>query len=205
MILIFDLDHTLLDIERFKKDKSKIFRLTPEENEIQGNNLFKKRGVGYNPYVHLKFLRDSGHIKTDSDVEKIKAEFQEAMKKSDDYLFPDVEETLAYLKNKGYRLILMTFGDPEMQQPKIDNSRIKKYFEKTICEEKDKTQNDFFKSLANSNEDILIINDRADQSLAMKKALGKKAKIFLVRGPYSENAEHKEKIHDGISELKNIL
>ena len=72
MILLFDLDHTLLDIERFKKDKSKIFKLSPEENEAQGHELFKKRRVGYNPFVHLKFLVDSGHIKTNSEAERIK-------------------------------------------------------------------------------------------------------------------------------------
>lgn len=205
MILLFDLDHTLLDIERFKADKSGLFGLTLKENEIQGYNLFKKRGVGYNPYVHIKFLRDSKHIKTDNDAEKIKAKFQELIKNTDDYLFPGTEQTLAYLKNKGYRLILMTFGDPEMQQPKIDNSCIKKYFEKTICEEKDKTQNNFLKGLADSHEDVVIINDRAEQSLAMQKTIGPKAKIFLVKGPYSQDANHGEKIHNSITELKDIL
>ena len=205
MILLFDLDHVLLDIERFKKDKSEIFGLTKEENERQGYELFKKHGVGYNPYKHIKFLKESGHIKTDEEEKYITEKFQEIVKNTDDYLFSGAEDTLAYLKNKGYKMILMTFGDPQMQQPKIDSSCIKKYFEKIICEEKDKTQNDFLKELANSNEEVLIINDRADQSLAMQKAIGENAKIFLVKGPYSKDAEHSEKIHKSIAELKNIL
>ena len=205
MILLFDLDHTLLDIEKFKKDKSKLFGLTEEENEIQGHELFKKYGIGYNPYKHIKFLRNSGHLKTDEDAEKIKNEFDKLIKKSDDYLFPGVEGTLAYLKNQGYKMMLMTFGDPQMQQPKIDGSRIKKYFEKIRYEEKDKTQNDLLRDLANSKEEVLIINDRADQSLAMQKAIGEQAKIFLVDGPYSKDTEHGEKIHKSINELKDIL
>ena len=102
-------------------------------------------------------------------------------------------------------MILMTFGDPEMQLPKINSSRIKKYFEKIVCEEKDKTQNEFIKSVANSNEEVLIINDRADQSIAMQKAIGDHAKIFLVEGPYSSDVPHNEQIHKSINELKSIL
>ncbi len=205
MILLFDLDHTLLDIERFKADKSKVFKLTFEENEAHGQELFKKHGVGYNPFKHIKFLKDSGHIKNNEEENKIKEEFEKLVKNTDNYLFPGAEDTLAYLKGRGYKMVLMTFGDPQMQQPKIDSSCIKKYFEKIICEEKDKTQNDFLKELANSNEEVLIINDRADQSLAMQKAIGENAKIFLVKGPYSKDAEHSEKIHKSIAELKNIL
>lgn len=205
MILLFDLDHTLLDIERFKKDKSAIFGLTPGENERQGEEFFKKKGLNYNPEKHIEILRKSGHIKTDADEQTIKDRFQELLKNTDNYLFPDAEETLAYLKKKGYKMILMTKGDLTIQKPKVDNSRIKKYFEEVIYEEKDKSQNNFLKKLAKAGENVLIINDRAEQSLAMQEAIGEKAKIFLVDGPYSKNIEHKEKIYDSIKELRSIL
>ncbi len=205
MILLFDLDHVLLDIERFKKDKSEIFGLTKEENERQGYELFKKHGVGYNPYKHIKFLKESGHIKTDEEEKYITEKFQEIVKNTDDYLFSGAEDTLAYLKNKGYKMILMTFGDPQMQQPKVDNSRIKKYFEKIIYEEKGKAQSDFLKSLTDSKEEVMIIEDRGEQSVAMQKAVGNHAKIFLVEGPFSSDTEHGEEIHKSVNELKDIL
>ncbi|MFA6190450.1 MAG: HAD hydrolase-like protein [Candidatus Staskawiczbacteria bacterium] len=205
MILLFDLDHTILDVEKFKKEKSKLFRLTPEENEKHGFELFKKHGKGYNPYQHIKFLRDSNHIQTDKEAEIITQQFNEAIKDTDKYLIDGAENTLSYLKEKGYKMVLMTFGDLQMQKPKVDNSRIKKYFEKIIYSEKDKSENEFLKELANSNEDVLIINDHAEQSLAMQKVIGPKAKIFLVKGPYAENTDHKETIHNNINELKNIL
>ena len=205
MVLLFDVDHTLVDINKFKKDKSKIFGITPEENEAQGNELFKNKGLNYHPETHIKFLRGSGLIKTDAQEEKIKKDLQNLIKNIDDYLFPGVEETLKYLKQKGYRMILITKGDLSIQKPKVENSIIKEYFDEIIYEENDKSQNGFIKKLAKSGEQVLIINDRAEQSLAMQKALGNKAKIFLVKGPYSQDTDHKEDIHESVNELKNIL
>jgi len=205
MILIFDLDNTLLDTERFKKDKSAIFGITPKENELQGDLLFKKRGLNYNPEEHIKFLRDSGRIKTAREEKKITAGLKKLIKNIDDYLLVGVEETLIYLKKKGHKLFLMTLGDLSIQKPKVNNLRIKKYFEKIIYEEKDKSQNKFIKDLANSSEDILIVNDRDNQALEMQKVLGKKARIFLVKGPFLKNTGYKGKIYNSVAELKSIL
>lgn len=198
MILVFDLDYTLLDIEKFKADKSLIFGITPEENERQGEELFKKRGLNYNPETHIEFLKNTGVIK---DAKKTLEGLKNLIKNIDNYLFPGVKETLAYLKKQGYKLILITLGDLSIQKPKVENSRIKKYFDEIIFEDKDKSQNERIKDLSKTKEDILIVNDRVDQSLAMQKTLGKKAKIFLVKGPYSKDIEHKEKIHNSITEL----
>ena len=65
--------------------------------------------------------------------------------------------------------------------------------------------NKIIKNFVNSGEEVLIINDKASESLAIQKAIGKKAKIFLVNGPHSKNVDHKEKIYKNISELKSIL
>lgn len=204
MILLFDLDNTLLDIEKFKIDKSSIFGISPEENEVQGNLLFKNKGLNYDPEAHIKFLRESGVIKTDADAKEVSANFKKFIKNIDKYLFPGVEGTLSYLKKQGHHLVLMTLGSLSIQKPKVDNSSIKKYFEEIIYETKDKSQNDFIKKLSEIDEDILIINDRLDQSSAMQKTLGKKAKIFLIKGPYSKDVRE-EKLHNSIVELKDYL
>jgi len=163
MILLFDLDDTLLDTKKFKEDISKFFGLTPEQ------------------------------IKNRLELKKIEKKLQKLIKNIDNYLFSGAEEILIYLKSKDYRLTLMTLGDLFIQKPKVENSKIKKYFDKIIYEEKDKSENEYLKELADSKEEVLIINDREDQSLAMQKAIGNNAKIFLVKGPNS------------LAELKNIL
>ena len=98
-------------------------------------------------------------------------------------------------------MVLMTLGDLSIQKPKVENLKIKKYFDEIIFETKDKSKNDFINKLSKSKEKIVIINDRVDQALAMKKVIGQNSEIFLVKGPESNNVEHNEKIHDGLAEL----
>lgn len=50
-------------------------------------------------------------------------------------LFPHTIEMLEYLKNKGYRLFLLTNGFLEVQKVKIRESKLEPYFEKMITSE----------------------------------------------------------------------
>ncbi len=67
-----------------------------------------------------------------------------SQKMSDDYitesplksgLFPHTLETLSYLKEKGYRLFLITNGFIEVQVVKVKHSQLEPYFEKMITSE----------------------------------------------------------------------
>jgi len=131
MILLFDLDYTLLDTKRFKE--------THKEPEYKNFD-----------------------------------------KEINNYLFPETEKTLSYLKNQGHKLILLTLGEPNFQKSKVDNSKIKKYFEKIVYEPKNKAENTLLKDLSMGDEDIIIINDKKEESNEMQKVLGNKSKIFLV-------------------------
>lgn len=50
-------------------------------------------------------------------------------------LFPKAIETLKYLKNKGYRLYLLTNGFVEVQKVKITDSKLEPFFERMITSE----------------------------------------------------------------------
>jgi len=201
MILLFDLDQTLLDTEGLKNDKRSIFGISAKEDNLHNELLFKKKNINYNPKIHLQFLRESGRIKNKAEEKIAYSQHQNLIKNIDKYLFPETEKTLARLKKQGHRLILITLGNPSLQKSKVNNSRIKKYFEKIIFETKDKSQNKFIKQLAKHKKDILIINDKASEALAIQKTLGEKAKIYLVSGPNSKNIEHKEKIYKDITQI----
>jgi putative hydrolase of the HAD superfamily len=50
-------------------------------------------------------------------------------------LFPDVPETLAYLKNKGYAMHIITNGFREVQYRKLDTSGLSSFFDRVVISE----------------------------------------------------------------------
>jgi len=205
MTIIFDLDDTLLDAKKFRDGIALNLGLTPQENELQIDLLFRKRALNYNPNDHIKFLKEAGRIKTATEEKRIRSNLQKFLKKIDNYLFSGVKETLAYLKERGYQLILLTKGNPTFQRAKINNSSIKKYFKKIICEPNDKSKNSFVLNLSRLNEDVLIVNDRDDEALKIQKVVGKKAKIFLINGPFLKNTGYQGKTYKSVVELKAVI
>lgn len=205
MILLFDLDRTLINTEKFKKSLSIIFGISLKEYESNVNDFFRKTGKHYTPEVHIKVLKKLKHIKTVAEEKIILEKYNKLLKRMDEHLFPGTENILNNLKKQGHILFLITLGVPSSQKRKINNSCLKKYFKKIIYETKNKSQNKFIKQLAKLNKDILIINDKAEEAIAIKKAIGEKAQIYLVDGPHSKNTTHTEKIYKNIKNIKNIL
>lgn len=205
MILLFDLDRTIIDTEKFKRGLSKIFGLSLEESDSQVNEFFRKTGVHYSPEAHINVLKKIGHIKNKAQGKETSGAYKKLTQEIDKYIFPETEKILSHLKKQGHKLILITLGTPSSQKRKIAHSCIKKYFDKIIYESKSKSENKFIKSLSKTKEDILIINDKASEALEIKKVLGDRAKIFLVNGPHSKNVEHQEKIYEDISKLQEAL
>jgi len=204
MILLFDLDRTLIDTDKFGKGLSNIFGISFKEYNSHVDLFFRKKNVHYTPEAHIEILRSLGHIKNSLEEKEVINAYQKILKRLDSYLFPEAKKTLSLLKKKKHRLFLITLGVIPSQRKKISGAKIEKYFEKIIYEKKNKSQNKFIKSLSKLGEDILIINDKAGESLEIQKILGKNAKIFLINGPHSKNVNHKEKIYKSITELKNI-
>jgi FMN phosphatase YigB (HAD superfamily) len=205
MILLFDLDRTLINTEEFKKGLYNIFGLSPKEYNSHVDLFFREKFIHYSPEAHIKLLKRLGHIKTSSEKKLIDIAYKKLLKDTTPFLFPEVKDLLTLLKKQKHKLILVTLGVPSSQKRKVENFGLKKYFEKIIYETKNKSQNRFIKKLKKLNQEILIINDKADESLAIQKMLGNNAKIFLIKSPHSKNITHNEKIHSNIIEIKDFL
>ena len=67
-------------------------------------------------------------------LEKVKLFFKNA----NNYLYNDSYDFLIKIKEKGHRLVLLTYGDYEYQNFKIINSGLIKYFDEVIITEYDK-------------------------------------------------------------------
>lgn len=194
MITIFDLDYTLLDTVRFKENLAEVFNMSAEDWKNDYKKYFKDEGVNYNLDKHLQILKDESRLAIPED--EIKKRFEEFMKNLDDYVFPEAEELIKQMKAKSKKIILATFGDAELQKKKADHLKIAKYFDELIFDDKNKSENKYLEYLKNSGENFLVINDNAKESFKLLEKLGKRSELKLVKGPYSENAEHNERIYD---------
>ena len=192
MKIIFDLDYTLLDTVRFKDALADIF--VQENFYADYKKYFKDQGINFDPREYLKILKDEGKI--DSYAEKeIKSGLKELLGMMDNYLFRGVAKILKKLKDGGAELILLTFGNKEWHEDKIRTLSIGRYFTQIVFEEEDKAGSEYLRSLKNTEEEVLIVNDNAKETEKMIKIIGEKAKVFLVDGPYVKNIKHNWPIH----------
>jgi len=140
--VFFDLDHTLWD---FDKNSALTFEKIFELNNIKINlDEFLKIYVPIN-FRYWKLYREEkidkaklryGRLNDAFNVLNLKVKSSLIYKLSDDYilylptfnhLFEGAIETLEYLQNK-YKLHIITNGFKEVQQGKLNNSNIDKYF-----------------------------------------------------------------------------
>lgn len=190
MKIIFDLDYTLLDTKRFQDELAGIF--SKEDYKSDYKRYFKDKGINFDFEKYLDILKSEGRI--DSEREKeLRLKIGELTRNMDNYLYPNVENVLKHFKESGAELILITFGDKKWQEEKVRNLSITKYFDKIIFEEKDKGQSEYLRSLGETNEKILIINDNPSEAEEMLKIL-KRGELCLVKGPY--NKENKPQINE---------
>lgn len=151
--LFFDLDHTLWDfdqnakltlIELYKK-------LDLEKAGVDSFELFYTRYLDHNEKLWARYR--SGYIKAEELRWKrmwhtllefriyneqlardLGAGFLELLP-TRKLLFPGTEQTLTYLRNKGYRLHLITNGFENTQHSKLRNSGIAHFFTEVITSE----------------------------------------------------------------------
>lgn len=202
MITIIDLDYTLLDTKRFKEDMASLFNMSVEEWNESYWRHFKNKKINYNLEKHLEELIKEGLIKNEIAAEKIKKAFNEFLDKIEKYLFPETEKFLKELKSRGEELVLASFGDIGWQKKKVDGlKKVKELFDSIILEDKGKEENEAIKEIKDRGEKIRIINDNAKESLLLAQGLGGECEINLIKGPYSNNTEHHEKIFNNLGEI----
>lgn len=151
--LFFDLDHTLWDFEaNSRKTLADIYEeMTLSTRGIHDFDLFHKNYLVHNDKLWARYR--NGYIKVDElrwkrmwltlldfkiGDEKLARQMGERfldLLPSRNLLFPHTIEILEYLKNKGYKLHLITNGFEKTQHSKLKNSGIDKYFIEVITSE----------------------------------------------------------------------
>lgn len=119
-IVVFDLDNTLIDSNpKLTNDVVEAFarlgkQITPEE--VSGNWYDLARKYGFS---NKQFDREFDKRET----------WEESLKAGKIQVFPDVYETLEYLKQRNARLALLSRSNRKYTDQKIDHFRLRPYFD----------------------------------------------------------------------------
>lgn len=185
MIVIFDLDYTLFNTNKLKKDIAKVLNINIEQYNNICKKFFTDKNLVYNPYELLRILKREKCIPS---IKDYKEKIENLLKHANKYLYNGALAAVKKFNKRGHKLVLLSIGYKEWQYKKIRGLKIKKYFNKIVILEKEKHKNLEF--LKNNKDKILIINDNADELSDMKRAIGK-CEVCLIHGPYSNNIKHK--------------
>ncbi len=199
MIIIFDLDYTLFDTKKFSLGFAQAIGISQNVFISTYKKYFLDKNKSYNYLKHFNYLKKEGKI--DYGDKEFKNKINKFLKNASDYLFPEAVSLLDFLKKEKHELILLTYGDLEWQKMKIKNLLIKKYFNKIIITAKDKEKSLNF--LKKKKEKIIIINDKIQESLKIRKMLGR-GEIILIKSKYSNIVKHNYKEYN-LREVQKIL
>lgn len=166
-----DLDDTLFSTYIFKKDIFGCFAMcgvTPEDYQTTYKQAVFGPVVGYFDYTfkkHADILREMGYEIPDQTVDDLNNLFKK------DYKDSQAEEFLVTLKKVSNKLILLTAGDKNMQQKKIDSTGLAKYFDEVVIIDGGKGPKII--DIAGEAEKVLFVNDNLIENLQIKNELPK--------------------------------
>ncbi len=188
-IIIFDLDDTLYDCNgtlvlrgrrQVAKTIAKMINCSEEESYHLQTEIEDKYGIRTNVYEKIAALYNLPNRYARELLEEfIHVDI------SNITLFPDVMNTLKQMKSQGYKLILVTSGEKQVQKKKIDVLGLNdNYFDEILITDRTngQTKRNCFKEIIQryslKPEEIVCIGDKIDDELAAGKSLGMVTVMF---------------------------
>lgn len=183
MIYYVDFDRTIFNTKSFLEDLYEIL----EEYHIPQEVFIKKSSEveEFNPYKILNLLKDDYSFSSNLflDIDRL-------IEKSMVYLYYDALLFLRDVKKKGNKLILLTKGDQEFQNNKIDHTDIREIFDEVIITSEDK-----------GNLDIdyrgIFIDDKKEELESILKR--NPYKVYLI-----DREHHYDKMDDNINLIHSL-
>lgn len=170
MKIYIDFDGTLFNTDKFYQDYLVIlnkYNISSFEIEKMKKELFTNRRF------NIDILTD--YIISKYNIKNLKQEVESLYNNS--YVFEDVIPFLEKYKN--YNLILLTLGDIDYQNRKIESSNLSKYFQDIIITDGDKSQLDI------NYKDNLFIDNNPKELIKFQNNGGKIIRIRRIEDKYS--------------------
>ncbi len=156
-IIIFDFDDTVFDTNRLKNDVVERFVLNGIKRDLAEDSYHKAKSENgvYSLNSHICSINNSQNTEVPKD-------FYIWFENLDltQYVFSDVEVLLSELK-QNHKLILLTKGENEFQNFKINKSGLAEHFAEIHITAGDK---EIYLESFNFAEPVIFINDKSDEN-----------------------------------------
>ena len=169
-ILFIDFDHTCYNTDMFllaeiSQPMLKRFNLPQKEWEISYENAVK---AGYTLEQHLKEINKIIQPAPCSDTE-IK-EFGKIIN-FDKYLYDDTIPFLKEAKEKGYKIMLLSFGSPKWQNKKVLSVGLEKFIDVIKYTKEEGSKIEVLRQFTNHNGKTIFVDNNGIDLDAAKKEL----------------------------------
>lgn len=190
---IFDLDHTLLNSEKLREELAKILGMTFDEYKESYLKYFTDEKVPYSFKNHLEILKKDPLLKNKPEIVNGEENFDKKFKAIDSLLYEGAIKLVDAEKEAGNKVLLMTFGNREWQEEKINRlSEIRNAFGENGIVYIDGDKSEILNEKIIPGEKYIIINDNIDETEKMVETLGREnCEVKIIASKYSakEDAE----------------
>jgi hypothetical protein len=178
--ILLDFDHTLFDTDRFFwVDLKSAFARFGVPDDAWEKSYEAIWPSGYSLVKHLDELERLGVIAGHDVRRTMLATLEAAFSDLRLYLFPDVPAFLKAARQRGFDLILLSFGDPAWQSYKVRASGLAPLFQKIVYTVKQSGKGELLDDLSSSYAELCAIdNNPAD--LDSMKARHSKLQTHLI-------------------------
>ena len=192
MKIYLDFDRTLFDTDRFLEDLNAISNKYHITDELFDKHYQLLKEEGFNYRNTLKSIE-----KEFSFDKEIYHEYDDFLKKAQEYVYSDVIPFLERVKNN-YKIILFTKGNEDFQLEKINNTNLINYFDAIMISLKDKGELDI------PYEECIFIDDNPHELDSINKRNPKRIiRISRENTRYqSMEAKTKTEIVSSLEEIK---
>ena len=129
-----DFDYTLFDTYSFREELYKILEINGlDKTEIP---LTKETTNNNQKLLNIKQIFEKLSKEKNIPLENFLNPLEKLYERGQEYLYTDTIEFLEYLKSKGHKLHIITWGQKEYQEEKIKISKIDRYLDEIIYAEK---------------------------------------------------------------------
>lgn len=190
-MFIIDFDDTLFDTQKYKVARQKALERigVSEENFWTTYKSARKNEQGEMVYSDLRHAEALVHY--GFEVDTIMEQFENINKELKKFIFDDTHTFLESLKKNGETLVLLSLGDPHIQEMKVKGSGIHDYFERTFFVSDSKIHMVEHVLEHHKPEQVWFINDKVQETQEIVAAFPKVLPV-LHQSPAIAEEEYKQ-------------